>query len=74
MLSVESMAQMLGGVLGSLALPWLVTETGFTTGWAVCAAALLLAALLTLTVRDRRHPAAAPSPDHTAEALTATTP
>lgn len=53
-LSVESMALLLGGVLGSLTVPRLADRLGFEAGWFVCAAALLTAASLTVAIRDRR--------------------
>ncbi len=53
-LSVESMAQMLGGVVGALTVPRLAELEGFGAGWFACAAVVLLAAGLTAGVRDAR--------------------
>lgn len=53
-LSVESMAQMLGGVVGSLTVPRLAAMYGFGPGWLACAAAGAICAALVLLVPDRR--------------------
>jgi len=54
MLSVESMAQMLGGVAGSLTVPRLAKMYGYQTGWLACAAVGAVCAALVLLVPDGR--------------------
>ncbi len=54
MLSVESMAQMLGGVVGSLTVPRLANVYGFGLGWLACAAVGAVCAALVLLVPDGR--------------------
>lgn len=53
-LSLESMAQMLGGVVGALAVPLLAANFGYRTGWFACVAVALLAAAVVSGVGDAR--------------------
>lgn len=57
MLSVESMAMMAGGALGTAVLPRLAGDDASGVDWYAIAAVLVVGALLVLGVRDR-HPAA----------------
>jgi predicted MFS family arabinose efflux permease len=60
MLSVESMAMMAGGSIGSLTVGRLAEQYGYAAGWFSCVTALVIAAAISLAVRDRpRHAAAA---------------
>lgn len=54
MLSVESVAQMLGGVVGSLTVPRLADMYGYGPGWLACAAVGAVCAALVLLVPDGR--------------------
>lgn len=62
MLSVQSMAMMLGATLGSLAVGGLVQKFNYPVGWSACALALLLAAALSVRIRDKNRPAHADPP------------
>ena len=68
MLSVESMAMMAGGSIGSLTVGPLVESYGYTAGWFSCAAALATAAAIAITVRDRVGPTEAATPGQTESA------
>ncbi len=68
MLSVESMAQMLGGLAGSVGISRLAQAYGFQAGWLACGLVVLVAGALALLVSDRRP--AGPSASSPTDGLT----